>query len=403
MMRMRSAARFARESVGSRALEQLKAALIAADHSDAAGSTHTFYHYPARFSSAIARAVVEAFSKPGDWILDPFMGGGTAIVEAVSLDRKVIGVDINALAHFVSDVRTTPLSTSDEDGVRQWAMNVSTAQPRGDRDAVRGQRVKNLPGATRAFIGGALERSRELRRRRQRAFARCALLRLGQWALDCRDFVSPQPRLLAVKLPELTEQMLEGLRQFVVQCGASGVSKREIARRRLLLHRSAVGLDQDPRLTDLDKRPRLVFTSPPYPSVHVLYHRWQYRGRRETGAPYWIANVPDGYPESYYTGGSRTPTGRQRYFNMIESAYRSIRGAMDPRGIVVQLVGFADASTQLPRFLDAMSKAGFEEVFISQGDATRLGRRVPNRKWYAKLQGAVDASSELLLLHRPRR
>src|SRR5262245_18223421 len=77
------------------------------------GSTHSFYHYPARFSPDSARAIIDAFSAVDDWVLDPFMGGGTSIIEALAAGRKVIGVDINALAHFVALVRTTPLSDHD--------------------------------------------------------------------------------------------------------------------------------------------------------------------------------------------------------------------------------------------------------------------------------------------------
>jgi hypothetical protein len=195
--------------------------------------------------------------------------------------------------------------------------------------------------------------------------------------------------------------MLVGLDGVTEQCREIGITKGLINQRRLLLHLNANALHEEPRVLDMGQRPRLVFTSPPYPSVHVLYHRWQYRGRKETAAPYWIARVPDGFYESYYTGGSRTPTGRERYFQMIESAFRSVRQVIDPQGLVVQLVGFSDAETQLPRYLAAMAAAGFDEVNVAKDE--RLDRRVPNRKWYAKLQGAVDAATELLLVHRPAR
>src|SRR5262245_1121835 len=65
------------------------------------GLTHGFYHYPARFSPGVARAAIQLFTKGGDWVLDPFMGGGTAVVEGLSHGRRMIGVDINPLAHFV--------------------------------------------------------------------------------------------------------------------------------------------------------------------------------------------------------------------------------------------------------------------------------------------------------------
>jgi hypothetical protein len=381
-------------------IERLGQALAAASYSYCGGSTHGFYHYPARFSPDIARTVIELFSEPDDLVLDPFMGGGTTIIEGLCVGRRMIGADLNALAHFVTDVRTTPLSESDEEALRVWAASAAHRYGGPDPGVVDREKVPNLPPAVKTFMAGGLLDSDALVFSRQRAFARCALLRLGQWALDCRDFSSPRRRMLAKKLPDLVEEMLTGLQEFAEACRVVGVAKNTIASRRTLLHRNAIGLDEDTRMLAFDERPRLVFTSPPYPSVHVLYHRWQYRGRRETSAPYWIARVPDGFYESYYTGGSRTPTGRDKYFAMIENAFRSVRNVIHPDGLVVQLIGFSDAETQLPRYLASMDAAGFDEVGVSGRE--RLDRRVPNRKWYAKLQGALDASTEILLFHRPR-
>jgi hypothetical protein len=135
----------------------------------------------------------------------------------------------------------------------------------------------------------------------------------------------------------------------------------------------------------------------------VLYHRWQVRGRKETPAPYWIADVPDGYYASHYTGGSRTPTGERNYYSLIKTAFTAMRTILAPDGIVAQLIGFSDIKNQLPKYLATMSEAGFERWAPDRSQEERLWRYVPNRKWYAKLQGAVDASTELLLFHRPRR
>jgi hypothetical protein len=345
--------------------------------------------------------VIDVFSRPGDWVLDPFMGGGTAIIEGLALGRPMIGVDLNALAHFVVGVRTTPLSIQDENLIREWASTVDGVSARTSAHAT-GQ-LANLPRTMKTFLAHALQESEALRFPRQRAFARCVLLRLGQWALDCRDHTVPRRQRLGSKLFELTDQMLAGLRHFVVECRDAGLSKSRIVGNRLLMCRDASGIHEDDRVRSLAARPSLVFTSPPYPSVHVLYHRWQVRGRRETPAPYWIAQVPDGHYESHYTGGSRTPSGERRYFAMIRSAFSSVREILTPDGMVVQLVGFADLKRQLPQYLAAMEDSGFEVLPPSLGRRQHLWRNVPNRKWYAKLQGAVDASSELLLFHRPRR
>ena len=63
----------------------------ACDASPIAGLTHNFYRYPARFSPKLVRAAIEAFTEPGDLVLDPFVGGGTTLVEAmvVDADRKL--------------------------------------------------------------------------------------------------------------------------------------------------------------------------------------------------------------------------------------------------------------------------------------------------------------------------
>ena len=377
---------------------RLRSSLATRRHTS--GLTHNFYHYPARFPPDVARAVIETFSDPGDWILDPFMGGGTAVVEGLATGRRVIGVDINALAHFVTAVRTTPLSIADEKEILAWSVCAAEKLAASDVSWVERPQIDNLPNAVETFIAGAVALSEGLGVLRRRAFARCALLRLGQWALDCRDFEAPRRKRLGQQLPVIVRSMLDGLRAFETACADAEVGKKEITGRRVLMHRSAIGIETLPQIRRLGAKPRLVFTSPPYPGVHVLYHRWQYRGRKETSAPYWIASVPDGYGASFYTCGSRTPTGLRTYFTTITAAFSSVRSVIAPNATVVQLVGFSDIATQLPLYLGAMEAAGFEEHIVA--DRERLCREVPNRKWYAQLLGAVDASYEVLLIHRPR-
>ncbi len=275
-----SAIRLSNETV-----RQLSDSLNTTAYTYSSGSTHSFYNYPARFHPSVARTVISEFSRKGSWVLDPFMGGGTSVVEGLALGRKVIGTDINSLARFVCDVRTRPLSQADELEIRRWAQDCASqlACPTlSERVDVPG--VKNLPPATELFMAGALNLADGMLPRR-RDFARATLLRLGQWALDCRDFRAPTRRRLANRLPGTVDEMLLGLREFVSQCGDSGIAKSDITGRRVLLNRSAVGVHNDHQLKRLRVRPRLLFTSPPYPGVHVLYHRWQYQGRRGDPCP----------------------------------------------------------------------------------------------------------------------
>ena len=43
------------------------------------------------------------YSKPGDWVLDQFVGSGTTLVEAKLLNRNAIGVDINPQSVSISE------------------------------------------------------------------------------------------------------------------------------------------------------------------------------------------------------------------------------------------------------------------------------------------------------------
>ncbi len=51
--------------------------------------------------------------------------------------------------------------------------------------------------------------------------------------------------------------------------------------------------------------------------------------------------------------------------------------------LVVQLVAFSNTSTQLPRYLDTLREAGYEEVGLKGDNANEYYvRNVPQRKWY---------------------
>jgi hypothetical protein len=89
------------------------------------GLTHTFYKYPARFSPLFARAVIQLFTEKGDVVFDPFMGGGTTIVEASAMGRHAIGSDINTLALYVSKVKTTPFKPGGLSGHSEMAKTSS--------------------------------------------------------------------------------------------------------------------------------------------------------------------------------------------------------------------------------------------------------------------------------------
>jgi len=73
--------------------------------------THGYYTYPAKFIPQLAARLIKEHSKEGDIIIDPFMGSGTTVVEAIVNNRIGIGTDINEIAYLLAKVKTTPLNT----------------------------------------------------------------------------------------------------------------------------------------------------------------------------------------------------------------------------------------------------------------------------------------------------
>jgi hypothetical protein len=169
-----------------------------------------------------------------------------------------------------------------------------------------------------------------------------------------------------------------------------------------IINRSAAGLQWDERLAK-QEAPRLVLTSPPYPGVHVLYHRWQVDGRKEAPLPFMIAGKLDGAGGSYYTMGDRKYPELATYFASIKATMSSVAALADDRTVIVQMVAFSDASWQLPRYLETMKEAGLQEMFLptlqDERDG-RLWRSVPNRRWYSDQRGETPGSQEVVLIYK---
>jgi hypothetical protein len=382
---------------------------LAAVHCDGyvSGHTHNFYRYPARFSPQFARAAVEAFSRPGDTVLDPFVGGGTSAVEALAAGRRFVGCDLNPLATFVARVKTTPLSKADAQAAADWAsllegyINLHAENgPHADWAAYQ----RNLPWRKRKALEMALDALCVLRNARRRRFARCTLLKTGQWALDCRLAVPSLEEFLAAHRQDVAD-MAAAARAFGRTLSEAFGSPPCLAHRhRRLWCRPAQGLDQERRLPRGWLPPRLVLTSPPYVGVHVLYHRWQVRGRKETPAPYWLADCQDGHGTAHYTFGDRRRD-IETYMGHLHGAFRSVAALLDDKSLVVQLVAFSRPDAQLPHYLEVMRSVGLEEadVYGFTGSFERVWRIVPNRKWYSRVKSDLPERQEVLLVHRKRR
>lgn len=388
--------------------ERLDAFLSAVgDQQPVAGLTHNFYRYPGRFSPAFARAAIEAFSKPGDVVLDPFMGGATTLVEARALGRHAVGSDINSLSVFLSRVKTTPLSDNDLGLVEDWVwglpehLNLRRPPVRAPWWREAGYQ-RNLPWPIRKTIELALARLHELPRRQQQRFARCLFLKAGQWALDCRERI-PSAEQFRLELFAFLDGLITGMQEYR-QAVRDNPPPGQANAITISLHSAAADLPVCEAFASLPKKPTLVVTSPPYPGVHVLYHRWNVRGRKESPGPFWVADCQDGQGASHYTFGDRRHQNLVRYFEGIRQSFTGVRQLIDASALVVQLVAFSNPDWQIPRFLEAMQEAGFDEArprSLGIDVNGRLWRSVPGRRWFALIRGALATSKELVLFHRP--
>lgn len=126
--------------------------------------------YPTQKPLALLERIIQISSNPGDWVLDPFCGCGTAVAAAQKLDRRWIGIDITHLAIALQRYRLQEMYPGIEirvigepeslSGARSlaeqnrhqfewWALSLARARPSGESgDPKRGRR-----GADRGIDG----------------------------------------------------------------------------------------------------------------------------------------------------------------------------------------------------------------------------------------------------------
>jgi len=267
--------------------------------------------------------------------------------------------------------------------------------------------LRNLPDEARAFFFWVFGRLSALPKLRQQTFVRLALLGVGQWGLDCKTKV-PSVSEFKAEFCQRLQATIDTFFDYVSNLAtANGLPRCRLSSMRRVINRTSEECGDDGRIPKSWLPVKLVLTSPPYPGVHVVYHRWQVLGRKETPAPFWLANQRDGDGESHYLLGPRDEDALVTYYARLKSVFSSVRNLLDENSIVVQLVAFSDPTWQLKTYLETMREAGFVEAQADCDAAAKVGgriwREVPGRKWYANKRGEIPASKEVMLLHRLKR
>ena len=81
-------------------------------YADTKEYTHCFHTYPAMMIPQIARKLLKAYGVENGWLLDPYCGTGTSLVEASLFGMHSIGCDINPLVRLIATAKSTPICLS---------------------------------------------------------------------------------------------------------------------------------------------------------------------------------------------------------------------------------------------------------------------------------------------------
>ncbi len=98
------------------------------------GYTRAYYSYPAKFLAHLPRELIRRFSRSGDLVFDGYCGSGTTGLEAMLLDRRFVGYDINPFAILISRVKTSRLDPEELSNYRASLMHLRGAKQKAVLD-----------------------------------------------------------------------------------------------------------------------------------------------------------------------------------------------------------------------------------------------------------------------------
>lgn len=240
-------------------------------------SAHALHPYPAKFIPSLPHRLIYRLSTLGDTVLDPFSGGGTTGVEALSLGRRYVGIDANRVGNVVARAKTTPLSKESQVELQHLEaalLRLSAAELSGTAPSWLPE-IPNVekwydPAAFRA-LGVVRDLAVSLA---DSAAAQLALVAFINAAArvsfqDSETRYSSKPRPIGLlEVPRAFLSELRRMRRLASTIVGYGAGDGEF-------------VDGDARLRDTYPLPAetagLVVTSPPYPNAYDyhLYHRFR--------------------------------------------------------------------------------------------------------------------------------
>lgn len=239
---------------------------------DSSYASHNLHAFAAKFPPQLPRVFIRGLTEPGDTVLDPMMGSGTAIVEATLEGRHGIGVDIDPLALHLSRVKTTPVDPAELRSAGNRVLSQAHAHALvSDPEETIGLLQNRFDVKSRAFIDywflertqhelialiSAIEQVTEpaIRRFLELTLSKTIVTKSGGVS-RARDLAHTRPHLVKSKEPR------SALAQFSRNLGQNIESIRHVKAGAVL----AEPLAGDARSLPLaDETVDLLVTSPPY-------------------------------------------------------------------------------------------------------------------------------------------
>ena len=136
-------------------LNALRAALSADldfHGADGAYGPHAWHPFPAKFPPQLPEFLIAQLSDPNDLVLDPMLGSGTTLVEAVRLGRRAVGCDIDPLARMIAAAKLTSVDPLDTLQTGKAILSTARTDYWEDSDRLKRDLELRFDAKTSAFI-----------------------------------------------------------------------------------------------------------------------------------------------------------------------------------------------------------------------------------------------------------